>query len=58
MIGGTSGNGTVYKIDANGNESVLYSFTGGNDGGVPQTGVIADGQGNLYGTTPSRWAAL
>ena len=50
-IGGGSGAGTVYKIDANGNESVLYSFTDGNDGGFPQTGVIADGQGNLYGTT-------
>jgi uncharacterized repeat protein (TIGR03803 family) len=50
-IGGGSGYGTVYTIDANGNESVLYSFTGGNDGGAPQTGVIADGQGNLYGTT-------
>ena len=45
------GCGTVYKIDANGNESILYSFTGGNDGGLPETGVIADGQGNLYGTT-------
>jgi uncharacterized repeat protein (TIGR03803 family) len=50
-IGGPSGYGTVYEIDADGNESVLYSFTGGNDGGAPQTGVIADGEGNLYGTT-------
>jgi uncharacterized repeat protein (TIGR03803 family) len=50
-IGGPSNNGTVYKIDANGNESILYSFTGGSDGGFPETGVIADGQGNLYGTT-------
>jgi uncharacterized repeat protein (TIGR03803 family) len=46
------GCGTVYKIDANGNESVLYSFTGGNDGLTPYSGVIADEQGNLYGTTP------
>ena len=46
------GCGTVYKIDANGNESVLYSFTGGNDGISPYSGVIADEQGNLYGTTP------
>jgi uncharacterized repeat protein (TIGR03803 family) len=51
VIGGGSGYGTVYKIDANGNESILYSFTGGNDGATPSTGVIADGQGNLYGTT-------
>jgi len=48
---GGAGHGTVYKIDANGNESVLYSFTAGSNGGEPQTGVIADEQGNLYGTT-------
>jgi uncharacterized repeat protein (TIGR03803 family) len=45
------GCGTVYGINASG-ERVLYSFTGGNDGGNPSTGVIADEQGNLYGTTP------
>ena len=32
VVGG-AGHGTVYKIDANGNESVLYSFTAGNNGG-------------------------
>jgi uncharacterized repeat protein (TIGR03803 family) len=51
VIGGGSDYGTVYKIDANGSESLLYSFTNGNDGGNPETGVIADGEGNLYGTT-------
>jgi uncharacterized repeat protein (TIGR03803 family) len=30
---------------------VLYSFTGGADGGLPQAGVIRDPAGNLYGTT-------
>jgi len=49
VSGGSGGWGTVYKIDANGNESIVYPFTGGNDGGSPSTGVIADGQGNLYG---------
>ena len=29
----------------------LYSFTGGNDGGSPLAGLVADGSGNLYGTT-------
>src|SRR5258708_18535182 len=33
--GGSSGSGTVFKVDATGKESVLYSFTGGADGGVP-----------------------
>jgi uncharacterized repeat protein (TIGR03803 family) len=31
-------------------ESVIYSFTGGTDGGSPQGGVILDSKGNLYGT--------
>jgi len=44
-------NGSVFRIDPNGNESVLYSFTGGADGALPYAGVIVDGQGNLYGTT-------
>jgi uncharacterized repeat protein (TIGR03803 family) len=30
---------------------VLYSFQGGNDGGVPLAGLIADSEGALYGTT-------
>ena len=32
---------------------MLYSFTGGADGGYPKSGVIRDSAGNLYGTTPS-----
>ena len=32
-------------------ETVLYSFTGGNDGSVPYCNLIFDSQGNLYGTT-------
>jgi uncharacterized repeat protein (TIGR03803 family) len=48
--GGTSGAGVVYKVDATGHETVLYSFTGGVDGSDPQ-GVIRDSAGNLYGTT-------
>jgi uncharacterized repeat protein (TIGR03803 family) len=48
--GGTSGWGTVYKLDATGHETVLYTFTGGADGGGPNSGVIRDSSGNLYGT--------
>jgi hypothetical protein len=34
-------------------ETVLYSFTGGaSDGIYPSAGLIADSQGNLYGTIP------
>jgi len=33
------------------NFNVLYNFTGGADGANPQTGLILDAAGNLYGTT-------
>jgi uncharacterized repeat protein (TIGR03803 family) len=52
--GGANGAGVVYKLTkSNGRwtESVLYSFTGGSDGGAPWGGVIFDNTGNLYGTT-------
>jgi uncharacterized repeat protein (TIGR03803 family) len=49
--GGTANSGAVYKIDADGKETVLYSFTGGADGANPYAGVIRDAAGNLYGTT-------
>jgi uncharacterized repeat protein (TIGR03803 family) len=32
-------------------EALLYSFTGGTDGGYPFAGLIADSEGTLYGTT-------
>jgi uncharacterized repeat protein (TIGR03803 family) len=32
-------------------ETVLYSFTGGSDGGIPYANLVADTKGNLYGTT-------
>jgi uncharacterized repeat protein (TIGR03803 family) len=49
--GGSGGNGVVYKVDATSQETVLYSFTGRNDGGSPWAGVVRDSAGNLYGTT-------
>jgi len=51
--GGTHGAGSVFKLTPGGKESVLYSFTGGADGGSPAAGLIADGAGNLYSTTQS-----
>jgi uncharacterized repeat protein (TIGR03803 family) len=30
---------------------VLYAFQDGNDGWLPQNGVVEDSAGNLYGTT-------
>lgn len=50
-IGGTYGAGTVFEITSNGTESVLFSFTGNADGANPVCALVADGSGNLYGTT-------
>ena len=49
---GFSGFGTIYKVDTEGNFTVLYAFTGGTDGGSPNT-VILDADANIYGTTQS-----
>jgi uncharacterized repeat protein (TIGR03803 family) len=49
--GGSYDYGVVFKIDTAGNESVLYSFTGGSDGCYPYQGLVRDKAGNLYGTT-------
>lgn len=38
-------------LNAAGQETVLYAFTGGSDGAGPQYGVIADSTGALLGTT-------
>jgi uncharacterized repeat protein (TIGR03803 family) len=50
---GTMGCGTIFKLvpnpDGSWTESILYSFTGGSDGGVPTTSLILDAAGNLYG---------
>ncbi|MGA2902446.1 MAG: choice-of-anchor tandem repeat GloVer-containing protein [Candidatus Korobacteraceae bacterium] len=51
---GGSGGGVVFKLTRSGSgwtESVLWNFTGGNDGFLPLGGVIFDNAGNLYGTT-------
>jgi hypothetical protein len=32
-------------------ESVLYAFTGGDDGSSPQDGLLLDASGNLFGVT-------
>lgn len=49
--GGDLGCGTVFRIAPDGRETVLYAFSGGSDGAYPEASLIADGGGNLYGTT-------
>jgi uncharacterized repeat protein (TIGR03803 family) len=48
--GGKWGSGVVYQVDSSGHETVIWSFTGGADGGQPYAGVVLDEAGNLYGT--------
>ena len=53
-FGGTYGLGVVFELSPSGNswtQTVLYSFTGGNDGISPYGGLVFDKAGNLYGTT-------
>jgi uncharacterized repeat protein (TIGR03803 family) len=45
-----SGCGTIFKVEPSGNETSLYSFTGGADGAFPSAGLTMDNKGNLYGT--------
>lgn len=53
VLGGDFGSGTVFQLSPTPNgwvHTVLYSFTGGVDGGEPYKGVTIDNEGNLYGT--------
>ena len=49
--GGVHDSGTVFKLANDGAETVLYSFAGATDGETPYAGVIADKNGDLFGTT-------
>ena len=49
---GCDGGGTIYKIDTTGTESVLYAFGNvPNDAFHPNSQLLIDGLGNLYGVT-------
>jgi uncharacterized repeat protein (TIGR03803 family) len=49
--GGANNQGTIFRVDAAGNETVLYSFAGVPDGRSPNAPLLADADGVLYGTT-------
>ena len=51
--GGSVGCGVVFKLDTTGKETVLHKFTGGTDGAFPNSVLVRDAVGNLYGTTMS-----
>jgi uncharacterized repeat protein (TIGR03803 family) len=61
--GGAFDAGIVYTIDVTGHQKVLYTFTGGADGGRPFEGgpsgdLTFDPAGNLYGTTAGGGTAV
>ena len=52
--GGIYGAGAVYQLSQSGGawaETILFYFTGGQNGSQPYGGVVLDKSGNLYGTT-------
>jgi uncharacterized repeat protein (TIGR03803 family) len=52
LRGGALNQGSIFKFDpSTGTETLLHSFTNGNDGAVPLDGVFVDTDGSLYGTT-------
>ena len=54
--GSPAGGGAVFQLAPPANQgdpwtySILYSFTGGRDGGSPSAGVVMDNKGRLFGT--------
>jgi uncharacterized repeat protein (TIGR03803 family) len=56
--GGAHGSGVVFRANGSGQERVLYSFGSiVNDGASPESSLIFDASGNLYGTTFSGGAS-
>jgi len=56
MCCGSIGHGFVYEsqnVNGTWNFTDIYDFSGGTDGGDPRGALVADGSGNLYGTTAS-----
>jgi uncharacterized repeat protein (TIGR03803 family) len=56
-FGGANSSGVIYGIAATagtgtGKETTTYPFAGASDGCQPQSSLIFDNAGNLYGTTP------
>jgi uncharacterized repeat protein (TIGR03803 family) len=56
LYGTTAGNsecsfGTVFKLAPDGTETVLYNFPGANGGSAPDSTLVMDKSGKLYGTT-------
>ncbi|MFZ0773526.1 MAG: choice-of-anchor tandem repeat GloVer-containing protein [Candidatus Sulfotelmatobacter sp.] len=54
MGGGSGGQGVVFRLTQTRHgwiQTTLHAFTGGDDGGGPNGGMVFDSAGNLFGTT-------
>jgi uncharacterized repeat protein (TIGR03803 family) len=49
--GENGGAGTVFKMTPTGQLTVLYAFSGGSDGSIPNAGLVQGVDGSFYGTT-------
>ena len=58
FAGGLLDTGTVFKINASGGLTPLYSFTGGLDGAQPQAALVQGIDGSFYGTTSAGGLSL
>ncbi len=50
QFGGSSGNGTIFRLTPKGQLTIIYNFTGGADGSVPTGGLTLASNGYFYGT--------
>ncbi len=50
FFGGTQNAGTIFRVTLDGAYSVLYAFTGAEDGGYPYAALTPGADGNMYGT--------
>lgn len=51
VSGGAYGEGTLFKVTPDGDESIVYSFAGTPDGQTAQNRVMVKANGSIFGTT-------
>jgi uncharacterized repeat protein (TIGR03803 family) len=50
-LGGAGSSGTIFELDHGSNDIFSLTSFNGSDAAFPKSGVVLDGNGNLYGTT-------